>query len=65
MSTHILTWHSKNAPPDHAWLAYIEHGKKMIGIRFTAPTEEEVKDKVRAFWKEEREKAVKLKGGRG
>ena len=64
MSTHILTWHSKNAPIGQAWLAYIEHGKKMIGIRFNAPTEEEVKDKVRAFWKAERERAAKLKGDR-
>lgn len=64
MSAHIHTYVSRNAPPEEAWLAYIEKGGRTIGVRFTGATEDEVKAKVRAFYAEEQAKGRRQRGGK-
>lgn len=75
MTARIITYRSmNNSDPDQQWMGFVEINKKRLGIWFPAPTEEEAKEKVRAFWKKEREKrdaaearaaAFKGKNGRG
>lgn len=60
MSAHILTFHSRQADPSEQWMAFIETSKGRLGIYFSGPSEEVVKDKVRRFWR-----AQKIKNERG
>lgn len=46
----FITYHSTNAPADEAWICYINGWK----VKFTAPTEQEAKDKAEALWTKER-----------
>lgn len=57
MSARIITFHSRNADPDQQWMAFIETSKGRLGIWFPGATEDEVKEKVREFWKREKTKA--------
>lgn len=56
MSASIVTYFSKNSDPDQAWMAFIETKRGRIGVHFTANTEEAVKEKVRRFWRSEKER---------
>lgn len=56
MTARIITYHSRNSDPNQQWMGFVEINKNRLGIWFPAPTEEEAKAKVRAFWKKEQEK---------
>lgn len=56
-----VTYHSVNAKPDEAWLAYIElpNGQQWL-VRCSAATELEAIEKATSLWEAERAKAVAL-----
>lgn len=54
MTSRIITYESRNAAPEKAWMAFIEHNGDRLGIYFTGADEEDVKGKVRAFWAAEK-----------
>jgi hypothetical protein len=65
MSARILTYRSANADPDKQWLALVDTSREgTIWVTFTGPTEEAVKERVRAFWTREKEKALLRRGPR-
>lgn len=57
MSALMVTYHSKNnSDPNQQWMGFIEINKNRLGIWFPGATEDEVKEKVRKFWRREQEK---------
>lgn len=55
MTDTLVTYHSTNSPADKQWLGYIWTEAGKLDISFFAPTEEEVKDRMREFWAKDRE----------
>jgi hypothetical protein len=52
MSETYTTYHSTNAKPEEAWIAYINGWK----VRCVGSTEQEAKDRAKALWDKERER---------
>ena len=56
---HIVTYHSANAKPEKAWVAYIVLlNGNYWGVRFDGPNEQYVIDKARAQWEVERKRVM-------
>ena len=53
----IITYHSSNAKPHEAWLAYVElaNGEQWL-VRFHGATEQEAKEKAIARWASEKDR---------
>jgi hypothetical protein len=56
MNEPIITYHSTNAAPKRAWVAYVDLGHDYLGIRFEGETEEEAFSKADDFWKADQAK---------
>lgn len=54
MTERIVTYHSVNADPDKAWVAYVDLGHDYLGVRFSGATEEEAYVKASDFWEADR-----------
>lgn len=52
----IVTYHSVNAVPDRAWVAYVDLGSDYLGIRFHGDTEEQAAGRASEFWEADRAK---------
>jgi hypothetical protein len=52
MTETYTTYHSTNAAPHEAWIAYINGWK----VRCVGSTEQEAKDRAKALWDKERER---------
>ena len=59
MKMNIITYHSSNAKPHEAWLAYVElaNGEQWL-VRCTGHTELEAKTKCQVLWDREQKKYV-------
>lgn len=53
MSIEVVTYHSTNAKPSEAWLAYVENNGVRWMVQFAAATEEAAKAKALALWESE------------
>lgn len=59
MSIEVVTYHSTNAKPSEAWLAYVENNGVRWMVQFAAASEEAAKAKALALWESERAKLYK------
>lgn len=57
MTDKMVTYFSKNAPTGREWMGFIYLDGNRLDIYFTAPTEEEVKAKMKEFYA--KDKAVR------
>jgi len=64
MSEPIVTYHSVNADPARAWVAYIDLGHDYLGIRFSGSSEEEAFVKATDFWAEKQAERDAAKASR-
>lgn len=64
MTEKIITYHSLNAKPEQAWVAYVDLGHDYLGIRFSGATEAEATAKAAEFWAEEQEARDAVKASR-
>jgi hypothetical protein len=64
MTERVVTYHSTNADPAQAWVAYIDLGADYLGIRFSGASEEEAFVKASDFWAKDQAKREEVRASR-
>ena len=56
MADKLVTYFSRNSPAGKEWMGFIYFDEKRLNIYFTAPTEDDVKTKMKEFYAQDKEK---------
>lgn len=55
MTDTLVTYHSINSRPEHQWQGYIHLDGRRLDVSFFGETEEQVKEKMRAFYAKDKQ----------